>query len=158
MSSEFSPTQQAIDDALQRQGNLTVLFTNAIASHIGLSATEFECLSLLREGPLTAGMLAERCGLTTGAITGLVDRLERSGFVERQTDPADRRKVLVNMKRNETASQKIEELYKPLAKAIGDLTNEYSESELRTIVDFLQRSNTVLDELTTEMASRRKME
>src|SRR5690349_23076125 len=75
----------------------TVLFHDAVASRIGLSATESKCLdiALRANGPLTAGKLAEQTGLTTGAITGVLDRLERAGFIRREKDEADRRQVLI---------------------------------------------------------------
>ncbi|MGH2460296.1 MAG: MarR family winged helix-turn-helix transcriptional regulator, partial [Chloroflexota bacterium] len=66
-----------------------VLFHEAIAERLGMSATEWKCLDVLgRAGPITARELAEQTGLTTGAITGLVDRLERAGYVRRVPNPA----------------------------------------------------------------------
>ena len=82
--------QNELSEAIQRAGTLKVLHTNAVASRIGLSATEFEAMDIIsRCQPMTAGKLAEYCGLTTGAITGLVDRLERAGFVQRERDSED---------------------------------------------------------------------
>ncbi|MFE2750861.1 MarR family winged helix-turn-helix transcriptional regulator [Actinosynnema sp. NPDC059335] len=78
---------------------LTVLFHSRVAERMGLSATDEKCLDLaLRSGgPITAGRIAELSGLSTGAVTGVIDRLERAGYVRRVRDPHDRRKVLVEV-------------------------------------------------------------
>ncbi len=74
----------------------TLMFHAAIADKVGLSATEHKVLDLLsRAGALTAGQLAELTGLDTGAITGLIDRLGKAGFVQREQDPSDRRKAMI---------------------------------------------------------------
>ncbi|MFF7858156.1 MarR family transcriptional regulator [Streptomyces sp. NPDC007904] len=73
------------------------LFNQALADHLGLHPTDLQCLNLLtlEGGPVTTGRIAELTGLTTGSATRLVDRLERAGYVVRQRDAADRRRVLV---------------------------------------------------------------
>src|SRR2546423_13305828 len=74
-----------------------VLFHQAIADRLGLSTTEWKSIDiLLRSGPTTAKQLAELAGLTTGGVTGVVDRLERAGYVERPANPDDRRGVIIN--------------------------------------------------------------
>ena len=74
----------------------TVLLFELLAQHIGINATDMQCLNILDfEGPVPAGRLAELTGLTTGAITTSIDRLEKAGFVERVRDPRDRRRVVV---------------------------------------------------------------
>ena len=78
---------------------MTVLFHSRIAEHMGLSGTDHKCLELALRAkePLTAGQIAQLSGLSTGAVTGVIDRLERRGFVRRVRDPHDRRKVLVQV-------------------------------------------------------------
>ncbi|MEU1038334.1 MarR family winged helix-turn-helix transcriptional regulator [Streptomyces sp. NPDC005907] len=73
------------------------LFNQAVADHLKLHPTDLQCLNLLslEEGPVTTGRIAELTGLTTGSATRLVDRLERAGYVVRERDAADRRRVLV---------------------------------------------------------------
>src|SRR5262245_29900394 len=74
----------------------TIMFHQAIADRLGMNVTDHKCADLLeRNGPMTAGELAEQTGLTTGAITGVIDRLEQAGFVRRAPDPGDRRRVIV---------------------------------------------------------------
>jgi DNA-binding MarR family transcriptional regulator len=78
---------------------MTVLFHARIAEQIGLSGTDHKCLELAMRAPepLTAGQIAQLSGLSTGAVTGVIDRLEQRGFVRRIRDPHDRRKVLVEV-------------------------------------------------------------
>ncbi|MEV5608054.1 MarR family winged helix-turn-helix transcriptional regulator [Streptomyces sp. NPDC052225] len=73
------------------------LFNQAVADHIGLHPTDLQCLNLLtlEKAPVTTGRIAELTGLTTGSATRLVDRLEKAGYVVRERDTADRRRVLV---------------------------------------------------------------
>src|SRR5258708_2759629 len=74
----------------------TIMFHQAIADQLGLHPTDHKCADLLiLKGPMTAGELAELTGLTTGAITGVVDRLAEAGFVRREDDPGDRRRVIL---------------------------------------------------------------
>lgn len=96
--------QKVPEDVLARFGQLgrelstiTVLFHSRVAEQMGLSGTDHKCLELViqAEQPLTAGRIAQLSGLSTGAVTGVIDRLERHGFVRRVRDPHDRRKVLV---------------------------------------------------------------
>src|SRR6185436_7386052 len=84
-----------------RLSTATVLFHSAIADRLGVSVTDLKCYSILRQtGPITAGELGERLGLTTGAITGVIDRLEHVGLVHRARDPNDRRRVVLELLSN----------------------------------------------------------
>jgi DNA-binding MarR family transcriptional regulator len=76
-----------------------VLFHSRIAEQMGLSGTDHKALELVlrSDGPITAGRIAQLSGLSTGAVTGVIDRLEQRGFVRRVRDPHDRRKVLVEV-------------------------------------------------------------
>lgn len=131
-----------LDSAVQDNGNTNVLMVHAIAQHVGLSATEFECSSLIQDyGPFTAGELAKRCHITTGGMTGMIDRLERRGFVQRESDPNDRRRVLVRAIDNPEARQKVRTLYGPLQQAFNELVDSYSDEELAIIVDFMRKTN-----------------
>jgi DNA-binding MarR family transcriptional regulator len=87
---------QAINSQIKEVSRLTLLFSEALASRLGVGMTDLECLDLVARGSnVTAGALAKSTGLTTGAITGAIDRLERAGLVERRRDGEDRRKVIV---------------------------------------------------------------
>src|SRR5919108_6051508 len=87
---------QELEEAMRRSSAQGVLYGQAVANVAGISGSDLECLDfLILEGRVTAGRLAEVTGLTTGAITGVVDRLEKAGFVRRERDEADRRKVFI---------------------------------------------------------------
>ena len=124
--------------ALRRSSAAGVLHGQAIARRVGINSTDLECLDLiLMSGPSTAGELARHTGLTSGAVTGLIDRLERLGLVERTADPADRRKVRVRVREDRIAP--IAALCAPLEKAMQTLLAGYSREELKILIDFAER-------------------
>jgi DNA-binding MarR family transcriptional regulator len=83
---------------VRRSQNATDRFDQAVADTIGINRTDMRCLDVIsRDGPVPAGRLADETGLTTGAITTVLDRLERGGFARRVRDPNDRRRVLVEL-------------------------------------------------------------
>ena len=117
----------------------TILFHQAVADRLGMNITDHKCADILaRTGPITAGDLARRTGLTTGAITGVIDRLERGGFVRRVRDPHDRRRVIVD-----PVVQHMEQVIAPLFESMGrsaaELCARYSTEELAVIHDFTTR-------------------
>ena len=111
-----------------------------VAEAVGLSPSDLGCLCLLLlHGPSPAGRLAELTGLTTGAVTGVIDRLERAGFAQRALDPSDRRKVIVK-----PDEEKVEQELLPHFAQLNRATKPsfykaYSEAELAAIGDFLSR-------------------
>jgi len=120
----------------------TVLLHRAVADRLGLHPTDHKCADFLcRDGPLTAGEMAERTGLTTGAVTGVIDRLEAAGYVRREPDPADRRRVMVHPVPHR--ARQIGRLFEPLAAAMAELCDRYTDRELATILDFMTRSGEV---------------
>jgi DNA-binding MarR family transcriptional regulator len=129
--------------ALRRSSAAGVLHGQTIARRVGVNSTDLECLDLiLMSGPSTAGEIARHTGLTSGAVTALIDRLERLGLVERAADPADRRKVLVRVREDRIGP--IAELYAPLEKAMQALLAGYSKEELKLLIDFAERSGGLL--------------
>src|SRR5579862_3079248 len=86
----------SLNDGFRQLSAATILFHQAVADRLGMNITDHKCADILaRTGPITAGELARRTGLTTGAITGVIDRLEKAGFVRRVRDENDRRRVIV---------------------------------------------------------------
>jgi DNA-binding MarR family transcriptional regulator len=129
--------------ALRRSSAAGVLHGQTIARRVGVNSTDLECLDLiLMSGPSTAGEIARHTGLTSGAVTGLIDRLERLGLVERTADPADRRKVLVRVREDKIGP--IAALYAPLEKAMQALLAGYSKEELKVLIDFSERAGDLL--------------
>jgi DNA-binding MarR family transcriptional regulator len=101
MSRHPSQKRQLFDtliDEVRRSQNATDRFDSAVAEALGLNRTDMRCLDVLqREGPVAAGHLAEATGLTSGAMTVALDRLERAGYARRVRDSTDRRRVLVEL-------------------------------------------------------------
>src|SRR5215470_10853577 len=84
--------------AVRRAGSVLQLLGAASADKIGINVTDLNCLNILAlGGHLTAGELAKQTGLTTASITGVIDRLEEAGFVRRERDPSDRRRVVIRL-------------------------------------------------------------
>jgi DNA-binding MarR family transcriptional regulator len=153
MSSRRAELLAALDRAMRTISAQSVLFSQAAAERLGLNSTDMECLDLLNlNGPVPAGGLAELTGLTTGAITGVVDRLERAGYVRRERDPHDRRKVIVQpiLERQAEAAP----IFRPMAQAMDELFARYSDEELALILDFATRANAI----TLEQIARLRAE
>src|ERR1700733_9920538 len=88
----------ALDRALRNVSGQAVLHSEPMAERLGINSSDLECLDIIiMNGPLSAGALARASGLTSGAITGVIDRLQRAGLTEREPDPLDRRKVVVRV-------------------------------------------------------------
>ncbi len=120
---------------MRRSSAQGVLYGQAVANVAGISGSDLECLDFLNlEGRVTAGRLAEVTGLTTGAITGVVDRLEKAGFVRRERDETDRRKVyIVTVPEN---AARIGRYYVPMQEAMHRLWSTYSEADLQLLLRF----------------------
>ncbi len=113
---------------MRRSSAQGVLYGQTVANVAGIANSDLECMDI------TAGRLAEVTGLTTGAITGVVDRLEKAGLVRRERDENDRRKVFIAVV-PETA-MKIGELYVPMQQAMEKVWSAYSDEELRLLLRF----------------------
>ena len=148
MSSPRANLLQDLDMAMRRASSQTVLFSQAVASRLGLHPTDLGTLDILtREGRLTAGRLAELTGLSTAATTSLIDRLERSGFARRVRDPVDRRKVFVEVD-EDRAIRDILPLYAAFSEALARMSRAYSDDELARFRDFARDSYRILLEET----------
>ena len=122
----------------------TVFLHQAIAQSVGLNATDTKCIDLILRGPegaVTAGGLSQMTGLTTGAITHILDRLEKRNFVVRTRDTRDRRKVFVRV-RPETLAPLVPK-YEAIGRAYMALAEQYSDKDLQLICDYLERTSEV---------------
>ncbi|WP_158848441.1 MarR family winged helix-turn-helix transcriptional regulator [Saccharothrix deserti] len=121
---------------------LTVLFHSRVAERMGLSPTDEKCLDLAMraDGPITAGRIAELSGLSTGAVTGVIDRLERAGYVRRVRDPHDRRKVLVEVTIDD--GDKLAHLFVGAQETLREVLSRFTPEER----DVLERYNRALIE------------
>ena len=119
----------------------SVMFSQVVADKVGLHSTDNECLDfLLLNGPSTAGQLALYTGLTTGAVTAMVDRLVKAGFVHRQHSEEDRRKVVV-IPNQEKIAEEIAPHSMLMGTALVALCEEFSEDELAIIMRFISKAN-----------------
>jgi DNA-binding MarR family transcriptional regulator len=121
-----------------------VLFHASVAAARGLNVTDVHSLRLLGENSLSAGELSEQLGLTGAAVTALIDRLEEAGYVERERDTEDRRRVTVRAKPMKLRA--INALYADQGARMEKLLSRYSQDEFRVIVDFLERTTDVVAE------------
>ena len=114
----------------------------AAAARIGMTVTDLQVIDLLQSaGPMTAGQLAELTGLTTGAITGMLTRLEEAGLLRRERDPSDGRRVIVQLERGTDTQRDIDALLASLGTASEDLASSSSDEQLAFLREFLGRSN-----------------
>ena len=127
---------QELEQAVRRSSGLGAIFSQTVADRAGISSSDLECLDFLNlEGRVTAGRLAEVTGLTTGAITGVVDRLEKAGLVRRERDESDRRKVFIATVPENVA--KIGRFYEHMQRAVLNDWESYSDAELRLLLRFM---------------------
>jgi DNA-binding MarR family transcriptional regulator len=137
----FGPSERdrlALDfaAAVRKTGSLMQLVGQAAADRVGVNATDLNCLNILSfSGRLTAGELARATGLTTASITGVIDRLEEAGFVRRERDTKDRRRVVVHLD-TERALHDVAPLFLPMMRDWRRLVQDYTDDELRLIVAF----------------------
>ena len=127
---------ESLDGAARRMGAQSVLLSDLVATRVGLNSTDLECLDLLYlAGATTAGRLSAHTGLTSGATTAAIDRLEHAGFVTRRRDARDRRVVLVEVV--ETGAKLIHPFYRPLAKRMDKVNARYPATQLVTVLRYL---------------------
>src|SRR6266540_5618303 len=131
------------NDEVRMQQNAVDRLDEAACEFMGISRTEARCLDVIdRRGRVAAGELAEETGLTTGAITGLLDRLERKGFIRRLPDPTDRRRVLVEAEPARMAQAM--KIYGPIGAEGNALIAPWSDAQIEQITEFLAAGRELL--------------
>ena len=135
----------------REMGARAVMFHEAVANLLGLTATEHKCLDLMMRAaePLTAGQLAELTGLTTGAITGIIDRLENAGYAKRERSQSDRRQVHIYPL--PPTQPEFLEIFQALGREVGKVQSEFTDKELAVIQDFLTRMIEVFKNQTARL-------
>jgi DNA-binding MarR family transcriptional regulator len=129
--------------AIRMTGSLMQLVGQAAADRIGINATDLNCLNILSfSGQLTAGELARATGLTTASITGVIDRLEDVGYVRRDRDATDRRRVVVHLVLDKALSD-VAPVFLPMVREWQQMAADYSDEELRLILAFYRRMEQV---------------
>ena len=119
-----------------------MLFHSAVASQLGLNATDVNCLRLLEYEHMSAGELSDNIGLTGAATTALIDRLERAGFARRERSQEDRRRVTIHA--DEGKLNEVDALYGSQGDRMAKLLAKYSAKEFAVILDFLEQTSTAL--------------
>jgi DNA-binding MarR family transcriptional regulator len=133
----------AVHGALRAFSSQMAWHSQAVAAAAGMHSTDLEVLDLLdQHGDLTAGRLAELTGLTTGAVTGVIDRLEAAGHVTRLRDAQDRRRITV--RKTERNNEDMGELYGPVSRSLDALLTRYDSHQLEAIADYAERAATAL--------------
>lgn len=123
-------------------GNLDDAFDNLAAQRLGVNETDLHCLNIIENaGGVTAGELAAQSGLTTGAVTGVIDRLEKKGFARRVSDPSDRRRVKVEV--TKTFYARAERIWGPVAADWASALERFSGEQLEGFHRFLSTTNEV---------------
>jgi DNA-binding MarR family transcriptional regulator len=141
-----SPKQELIGGligAFREAGNLDGAFEEAAAARLGIGAGDLRCLNAIENaGGLTAGELSREVGVTSGAVTGAIDRLEAAGFARRVADPADRRRVRIEVTPEFRA--RAEKIWGPVAADWQrELADHFTAAELQTAIEFLELTNAI---------------
>jgi DNA-binding MarR family transcriptional regulator len=142
----------AIKDSLRDLRNQLSLLNRQVGAHLELKDVDLDCLDLVNsQGPISPSALARRAGLHPATMTGVLDRLERAGWLTRERDPADRRAVVIRARRDRNA-----ELYRLLSgmnSSMDDICAGYTDAELELLADFLHRTTDAGRQATDELAS-----
>jgi len=158
LSSQRAHLQQALGEHFRRHlSTYSLLFHQAVAGRLGIHVTDLKCLDLVRgETRLTPGRLAELTGLTTAAVTSILDRLEQAGFVQRERDPSDRRKILVRPLPGR--AEEVARLFAPFEQALADLFEHYTTEELALLNEFALRVGQILQHETVRLREQSSLE
>ena len=144
MSAAQRQKKELIDELVSEfriSGNLDNAFDNLAAERLGVNRTDLHCLNIIENsGGLTAGELADEAGLTTGAVTGVIDRLERAGYARRVSDPADRRRVKLEV--TPKFYSRANKIWGPMAADWESrLSRRFTAEELELVTEFVRATN-----------------
>ena len=146
---------KTIIDKYREMSTETIVFHQGVADVLGVHISDHKCLDLIyRFGAMPAGKLGELTGLTTGAVTGMIDRLEEAGYVRRTNDPEDRRRTIVESTKNRKLERKIEGIFMPLHERMHKLLSSYSDRELAFLLDVTTAFIEQLHEESKKLRSR----
>ncbi|MEH6305980.1 MarR family transcriptional regulator [Olivibacter sp. CPCC 100613] len=135
----------------RKYSDTSILMHEAIAREIGLSGTDHKYLGLIMQnGQMTAGELSRLTGLTTGAVTGLVDRLERKKLIKRQFDKEDRRKVMI-VPNTENVFKLLNPIFDKLNEKTMELVNSFSEHEINMLERYFRSAIDIMNEMIEQL-------
>jgi len=134
--------EEIVGRLARQHSTAVVLFHHAVAERLGLGPTDHKCLDLLRErGPMAGSDLGAITGLTSGAITGVVARLERAGYLRREADRHDGRKQILHLA---LAPASIHDVIGPLRQDVAALLENFDTHQLTAIAEFLTRTTDLI--------------
>jgi DNA-binding MarR family transcriptional regulator len=130
--------QTEIKESLRELGNQLRMLNYNISGKLAMKDIDLDCLDIIsRHGPLSPSALSRRTGLHPATLTGILDRLEKAGWISRERDPADRRAVLIRSER--TRGAEIFSLYAEMNGSVDDICDTYDDTELAVLAGFLRR-------------------
>jgi DNA-binding MarR family transcriptional regulator len=142
----------AIKESLRELRSQLSLLNHRVGAHVELKDVDLDCLELInRHGPLSPSALARRAGLHPATMTGILDRLERGGWVARDRDPSDRRAVVVRVLRDRGAE--LFRLYAGMNASLDQICAGYEDDQLELLADFLRRTTDAGRSATDELAT-----
>jgi DNA-binding MarR family transcriptional regulator len=145
----------AVERGFQDVSTAGGLLHTTIAERLGLNITDHKCMGmLLRFGSMTAGDLARHAGLTTGAITGVINRLERAGYAERRV-PKDRRSIVVHPVNADRFLRRMRSAIGGLRTRMRVLADRYTDEQLAVLDDFMRQAVAISREEQTALRARR---
>lgn len=154
---EGAPSVAEVDMLHRELSTAVILFQEAISRRLGVSAAERKCLSVLWQlGVATPGQLLDATGLSSGAITGIVDRLERAGYAKREPNPADRRSLLIRPLRQNELMRKIGPAFEGMRSAMEAVIGGYTPAERSLIERHLNATIAALRTQTEAMEGTQK--
>jgi DNA-binding MarR family transcriptional regulator len=143
--SRESPKEKLIAELLEQfriSGTQDNAFDNVAADRLGVNRTDLACLDVItRVGPVTAGEVAAAAGLTTGAVTAVVDRLERAGYARRVRDDADRRRVMIEA--TPAFFRRAESIWRPIGADWQRMIRRYTAKELALMLEMMRAGNEI---------------
>ena len=141
--------------AARQYGISTVLFRNIVGQRLGVNVTDMECLGLVfHKGLATPTELARYTGLSSGATTAMLDRLENSGLIERRPNPDDRRGTIIVLAK--AGAERVAPWFASARQAQNEFVSSYSEKELQLILDFFERSTSMWEEERKKLGQKLK--
>ncbi|TSJ42099.1 MarR family winged helix-turn-helix transcriptional regulator [Fluviicola chungangensis] len=147
-------TTQNFSEISRNYSDTSILMHEAISSSIGLAGTDHKYLGLIiKKKELTAGEISEITGLSTGAVTGLIDRLEKRKLLKRKSDKNDRRKVLI-VPDVQKAMELLEPVFTILQKRTRELTSSFSEAEINAIERYFTAATEIMKDITQNLKNK----
>jgi DNA-binding MarR family transcriptional regulator len=145
-------TTTAIKDSLRELSNQLSLLNHRVGAQVELKDIDLDCLELLnRHGPLSPSALARRAGLHPATMTGILDRLERGGWIARDRDPDDRRAVVIRVRRERGGE--LYRLYAGMNASVDEILTGYRDDQLELLADFLRRTTNAGQDATAKLAA-----